>query len=163
MLPQSAGSSAAAESFRDLLLRYRGRTRLTQRELADRVGVNRRSVQEWENGANYPSAERLEALVRVFLEVGAFTAGHEVGEAQALWAAVQRQAPHTHAPFDAEWFARLLSERAAPAPALVPLGANGPPHDVATSQVVPVERRQDWGEAPDPTGFVGRADELLTL
>ncbi|MBV9603327.1 MAG: hypothetical protein JOZ87_41700 [Chloroflexi bacterium] len=26
-----------------------------------------------------------------------------------------------------------------------------------------MERRQDWGEAPDPTGFVGRADELLTL
>jgi hypothetical protein len=26
-----------------------------------------------------------------------------------------------------------------------------------------MERRQDWGEAPDVIGFVGRAEELATL
>jgi DNA-binding XRE family transcriptional regulator len=40
------------ESFEGLLLRHRGRTGLTQRQRADLVGVNRRSVQDWENGPN---------------------------------------------------------------------------------------------------------------
>jgi helix-turn-helix protein len=31
-----------------LLLRHRGRSGLTQCELADRLGIHRRSVQEWE-------------------------------------------------------------------------------------------------------------------
>jgi len=70
-------NSQAAESFRDLLLRSRGRSGLTQRELADRVGVNRRSVQEWENGATYPGADRLEALIRVLLAAGGLSAGRE--------------------------------------------------------------------------------------
>ena len=42
-----------AESFQGLLLRHRGRTRLTQRQLATRAGVSRRSVQDWEAGLNY--------------------------------------------------------------------------------------------------------------
>jgi DNA-binding transcriptional regulator YiaG len=57
------GSSLASESFRDLLLRYRGRSGLTQRQLADRLGIHRRSVQEWEVGAAYPNAEQLAALI----------------------------------------------------------------------------------------------------
>jgi transcriptional regulator with XRE-family HTH domain len=108
------GSSQTVESFRDLLLRHRGRSSLIQRELAERIGVNRRSVQEWENGASYPSADRLEALTRVLLEAHGLTPGHEAAEAQALWAAVRREAPRIHAPFDQGWFAQLLAQRATP-------------------------------------------------
>src|SRR5918911_67269 len=41
-------TSHAPESFRGLLLRHRGRTGLIQRDLAARVGVSLRSVQDWE-------------------------------------------------------------------------------------------------------------------
>jgi len=44
------------ESFSGLLLRHRGRTRLTQRQLAERVGVSMRTVQGWETGVMYPSS-----------------------------------------------------------------------------------------------------------
>ena len=68
-------TSQAEESFGGLLLRRRGRTGLTQAQLAERLGIHRRSVQDWEAGANYPSAERLQALVRVLLEAGGLSAG----------------------------------------------------------------------------------------
>src|SRR6266487_4531970 len=50
----------AAESLQGLLLRYRGRSGLTQRELAARVGVSTRTVENWEAGVNYPSAQPLQ-------------------------------------------------------------------------------------------------------
>jgi transcriptional regulator with XRE-family HTH domain len=55
--------SEPAEPFRGLLLRHRGRTGLNQRELASRIGVHPRSVQDWESGGNYPTAQRLPALI----------------------------------------------------------------------------------------------------
>src|SRR5262249_1511451 len=63
-------ASRPAEPFRGLLLRHRGRTGLSQRELAARLGVHVRSVQDWEAGLNHPSATRLEALIGVLLEAG---------------------------------------------------------------------------------------------
>src|SRR5262249_48270222 len=54
VIPHAA--DRATESFRGLLLRHRGRTGLTQRELATRVGASRRAVQDWEAGAQ--SSER---------------------------------------------------------------------------------------------------------
>jgi hypothetical protein len=44
--PRAEDSSRAAESFRDLLLRHRGRTELT--ELPDRASANRRTGRDWE-------------------------------------------------------------------------------------------------------------------
>ena len=52
-------TSHAHQLFRGLLLRHRGRTGLIQRDLAARAGVSLRSVQDWESGVNYPTAERL--------------------------------------------------------------------------------------------------------
>src|SRR2546428_1230598 len=135
-------SSSAPESFRGLLLRHRGRTGLIQRDLAAHAGVSRGTVQDWEAGLNYPTAERLQVLIQVLLEAGGLTVGQEASEARALWAAAEREAPRMHTPFDAAWFATLLA-----VPAASPS----------------VERAQDWGEAPDTLGFVGRADELARL
>jgi transcriptional regulator with XRE-family HTH domain len=152
-------TSRTAETFSDLLLRFRGRSGLTQHQLADRVGVNRRSVQEWENGANYPGADRLEALIRVLLEAHGLEAGHEAGEAQALWAAVQREAPRMHASFDQAWFARLLAEHATRDDVPVVASTSSPARPVERlAEWDETERRQDWGEAPDTTVFVGRGD-----
>src|SRR5438270_8616057 len=135
-------TSNAPESFRDLLLRHRGRTGLIQRDLAARAGVSRGAVQDWEAGLNYPTTERLQALIQVLLEAGGLTLGREAAEARELWAAAEREAPRMHTPFDEAWFATLLAARAAPPS---------------------VERAQDWGEATDTLGFVGRADELALL
>ena len=77
----SQAAHHTAESFRDLLLRHRGRTGLTQREVAARTGANRRTIQEWEAGATYPSLDRLQSLVEVLLEVAGFTEGREAAEA----------------------------------------------------------------------------------
>src|SRR2546421_12527029 len=75
------------ESFAGLLLRHRGRTGLTQRDLAARLGTNRRSVQDWESGLSYPTGERLQALFQVLLEAGGLTLRGERAEAHELWPA----------------------------------------------------------------------------
>ncbi|MBV9173326.1 MAG: helix-turn-helix domain-containing protein [Chloroflexi bacterium] len=154
-------TSEPVEQFRTLLLRFRGRSGLSQRELAERVGVHRRSVQEWEIGITYPTAERLEALIRVLLETHGLDQGREAADARALATAVQREAPHAHAPFDEGWFARLLADPVESARPAVPQHAS----DERVPSVLDrtVERRQDWGEAPDTTAFVGRSDELALL
>jgi transcriptional regulator with XRE-family HTH domain len=101
--------SHTPESFRGLLLCHRGRTGLVQRELAVRAGVSRRSMQDWEAGLTLPTAERLRALIRALLGAGGLTRGREVSEARELWAAVEREEPRLHAPFDEEWLAGLLA------------------------------------------------------
>jgi transcriptional regulator with XRE-family HTH domain len=147
----------SSESFQGLLLLGRGRTGLTQRQLADRVGVSARSVQDWEAGVSYPSAERLQQLIAALLEAGGLDAGRETEEARAIWAAAERASPRQRAPFDAVWFARLLVDHAAPV-AVSDRPAVGPGVAGGAS-----DRRQDWGEAPDVLGFVGRTDERAML
>ena len=104
----------AAESFQGLLLRYRGRSGLTQRELAARVGVSMRTVENWEAGVNYPSAQPLQALITALLEAGGLNVGRELDEVRQLWAAVVRDAPRMRTPFDEAWLAEFLAERTAP-------------------------------------------------
>jgi len=149
------------ESFQGLLLRHRGRTGLTQRQLAARVGVSRGSVQDWEAGLSYPDAQHLQALIAAILEAGGLTRGSEAIDAEALWAAALRQAPRMQTPFDAVWWAGLLARQVKSA------GPEGPRDQEAVlgqaSTSGKSERRQDWGEAPDVLGFVGRAEELATL
>jgi WD40 repeat protein len=147
----------AGEPFQGLLLLHRGRSGLTQRQLADRAGVSVRSVQDWESGVNYPGSERLRALIHALLDGHGLTPGHERGDAEALWATVERSSPRMHTPFDPEWFAGLLGEHAASVTRPDGAGAGRTVADGAA------ERRQDWGEAPDVLGFVGRADELGAL
>jgi WD40 repeat protein/transcriptional regulator with XRE-family HTH domain len=142
------------ESFAGLLLRHRGRTSLTQRELAERLGTSRRSVQDWESASSHPGAERLQALIRVLVELGALTAGREAAEAHELWAAALRESPRMQTPLDELWLGRVLAELAASRTRVTPV-------DLADARST--ERRQDWGEAPDVIGFVGRAEELAIL
>src|SRR5262245_16998442 len=78
----------AAEPFRDLALRHRGRAGLTRRELATRVGASVRTVQDWEVGVNRPGAALLRALIAALLAAGGLSPGREEVEARALWAAV---------------------------------------------------------------------------
>src|SRR5256885_16469654 len=82
-------TSHAPESFRGLLLRHRGRTGLTQRDFATRARVSRNSVQDWESGLSYPTAERLQRLIRA-LHVS--DSGQSTGGACSAWNGLPRQA-----------------------------------------------------------------------
>src|SRR5437879_11736975 len=134
------------ESFHGLLLRHRGRTGLIQRDLAARAGVSVRSVQDWEAGVKFPSAERLQVLIGALFAAGSLTTGRETSEARELWTAVEREAPRMHTPFDQEWVAGLLAAPASP--------TRTPPsdalHNVRAAEPGPgtAERAQDWGEPP---------------
>jgi WD40 repeat protein len=130
---------------------------LIQRDLAVRAGVSLRSVQDWEAGIKFPTPARLQALIRAFLEAGGFAPEREASEARALWSAAEREGPRTHTPFDDDWFAGLLAAHASPLPEPAPIAFRGE-HATTTA-----ERTQDWGEAPDTTGFVGRVEELALL
>src|SRR5258708_27294607 len=87
----------AMESFQGLLLRHRGRTGLTQRQLGARVGVSRGSVQDWEAGSSYPDAQHLRALIAALFEGGGLTVRDE---AEGLWAADLPPDPRVRKPFD---------------------------------------------------------------
>jgi transcriptional regulator with XRE-family HTH domain len=149
-------TSHDVETFRGLLLRHRGRTGLIQRDLASRAGVSLRSVQEWEAGDKFPSAERLQAVIEVFLDAGGLTRGREEVEARELWSAAERESPRMHTPFDDNWFAGLpaVLKRATRAHA---------PQSEAERRGGALEHAEDWGDAPDTTRFVGRAEELALV
>jgi transcriptional regulator with XRE-family HTH domain len=109
---------------------------LTQRELAALLGVSERAIRAREAGPSYPRAARLRDLIALYVERRAFGAGHEAGEAEALWATgeaealwatVRAKAPQRIGPFDTIWFASLP-------------GAGG--------GAVPAAPRHDCGEAP---------------
>ena len=99
----------AAETFRDLVLRHRGRTGLTQRELGARLGASVRTLASWEAGAKHPSGARLQALIAALLAAGGLSPGREAEEARALWAAVLREAPRMRVPLDEVWLAHVLA------------------------------------------------------
>jgi WD40 repeat protein len=127
------------------------------------MGVNLRSIQDWEAGANVPGAQRLQALIAALLAANALTSGRELDEATALWAAALREGTRMHTPFDRGWFEHVLADRA-PVAQPVESAAAGAPTPPTPRDLRPVlERRQDWGDAPDVRGFVGRAQELASL
>jgi transcriptional regulator with XRE-family HTH domain len=146
------------ESFRSLLLQLRGRIRLTQRELADRLDVHVHSIQTWESGVSYPSAASLQRLIAVGAQVGAFTHGSELREASTLWAAATRESPRMRTAFDRVWFERVLAgddvSHEIPREDLSPVRAQAMIHQA---------RRHAWGEAPDIDDFQGRIAERERL
>src|SRR5215217_6479010 len=151
---------ATGESFRGLVLRLRGRTGLTQRELAARVGVNVSSIQGWEAGDNYPGVTSLQALIATGVQAGGFAVGHEREEAQALWAAALRDAPRFRTPFDGTWFERLVASGIGRVEGVTASVVTAPPAPLTAPRT---PRRQSWGESPDAVSFVGRARERAVL
>jgi WD40 repeat protein/transcriptional regulator with XRE-family HTH domain len=149
------------DSFRGLLLRHRGRTGLTQRDVAARAGVSLRSIQDWEAGVTLPTAERLQKLIQVFLDAGGLSRNSEAHEALELWTTAERESARMRASFDDAWFADLLAAHTLPTPVSA-ADAQNQPRAVQPLREMPA-RAQDWGEAPDTTRFVGRADELAML
>jgi hypothetical protein len=112
-----------------------------------------RSVQDWEEGINYPAAPRLQALIAALLGAGGMAAGRATEEAEQLWTAVLRESPRMHTPLDHDWLNKVLTGPGARGSHVAP--------EAAVSD--PGERRHDWGDAPDVLRFLGRAEELGVL
>jgi transcriptional regulator with XRE-family HTH domain len=152
------------ERFAGLLLRCRGRTHFTQSQLASRTGVHMRSLQSWEAGVSYPSADRLQALISAFLETGGLAPGRETTEAEGLWEAALREAPRMAVPFDPEWFHVLLTGRSSAAGgATYPIKRAPAAHLHTVEAAAGAAHREDWADAPDVSRVVGRIPELETL
>ncbi|HEU5014221.1 MAG TPA: helix-turn-helix domain-containing protein, partial [Roseiflexaceae bacterium] len=147
-------------AFGQQLLALRTQLTLTQTQLAEQIGVHRRSVQKWEAGESYPKGETLHRMLAVFVRRGAFTSGREHAEAAAFWNLAAEDGPHAIAPFDAAWFARMLQEAAPSAP-------HDSAHAPDTALLVPsppsVQRFIDWGEVISVPTLYGRDSELETL
>jgi transcriptional regulator with XRE-family HTH domain len=86
------------------MLTLGGRTRLTQQQLAERLGVSTRTIQYWETGVGRPAGANLRHLIEIYLDQGAFTRGAEGSEERAVWDSAAFETPRLAAPFDAIWF-----------------------------------------------------------
>jgi transcriptional regulator with XRE-family HTH domain len=148
----------STEDFTSQLLRLRGRTGLTQSQLAARVGVHTRSIQAWEAGLSTPNTERLQALIMALLSAGGFAASREAAEARAFWDAADLQTVRQHPPFDAQWFSALEALYTTNAGSAT--SAPAPEPNASAARATPVA---DWGDAPDNSGFVSRQDEVDRL
>src|SRR6266702_2221646 len=91
-------------AFGQLMLTLRTTIGLTQAGLADRLGVSRRAVAEWEAGSSYPKAERLRQLIELGVQLQVFPAGREAEEIRALW-----RAAHQKVLLDEAWLHDLVA------------------------------------------------------
>ncbi|MFN8467818.1 MAG: NB-ARC domain-containing protein [Caldilineaceae bacterium] len=111
-MPQRQPYRPRSYTVAELLLALRRRAQLTQLELAQQVGISRRSIQKWESGESYPTAENLRALIALLAAQSIFAEGRESEEAAALWQQVSNDSPQHLPAFDAGWFEQLLRSRA---------------------------------------------------
>jgi transcriptional regulator with XRE-family HTH domain len=94
-------------AFGQAMLTLRTYIGLTQAGLAERLGVSRRAVAEWEAGSAYPKAERLKAFLILCVRASAFPAEREAEEIRALW-----HAAHQKVLLDELWLQELLRQQA---------------------------------------------------
>src|SRR5258707_12517455 len=78
-------------AFGQMMLTLRTKLTLTQTELADLLGLRRRTVIDWEGGLTYPTVDHLKHFVILAIERQAFAAGREAEAVRALWPAAGQQ------------------------------------------------------------------------
>lgn len=92
--------------------------KMRQVDLAKRVGVDPRTVQQWESGDRLPSIGNLKQIIQVFWKEGLFLKGDPRQEAEQLWMAVKRLSEARSATrrefedFDKAWFDTLMTTKA---------------------------------------------------
>ncbi len=143
-------------TFGQLMLTLRTTIGLTQGELADRLGVSRRTIAGWETGSTYPKAEHLKAFLALCVRASAFPAGREEEQMRALW-----KAAHLKVLLDEDWLRELLRRQTAPLAGAAPR-TGGQTGDAAQARP-DAGSRVDWGEAFDVPVFYNRQEETATL
>ena len=101
--------------FGQNMLTLRDKIGLTQAELANKLGVSRRAMGEWEAGGSYPKVQHLKELIALAVKQRAFTAGQEAEEIRAFW-----KAAHQKVFLDERWLSSLLKHLRSPHLHLVP-------------------------------------------
>ncbi len=145
-------------AFGQMMLTLRASIGLTQAGLAERLGVSRRAVAEWEAGLAYPKAERLKRLLALGIQQQAFPAGRESEEIRALW-----KAAHQKVLLDEPWLAELLSQQRPPPPSATPQPIE---QTIARDQAMTQSTggtRVDWGDVLAVPTFYGRKPEMALL
>ena len=132
-------------AFGQLMLTLRTQMGLTQARLAEQLGISRRAVSTWELGSNYPATAHLKELIRLGVELRAFTAGFEEEEIRAFW-----HAAHQKVLLDERWVHGLLSTKR---PRLSLVTPQSEEQEVAQHALGP---HHDWGDALDVPTFSGR-------
>jgi WD40 repeat protein/DNA-binding CsgD family transcriptional regulator/transcriptional regulator with XRE-family HTH domain len=141
-------------TFGQLMLILRMTMDLTQAGLAERLGVSRHAVSEWEAGSSYPKVERLTLLIDLGVRASAFPAGREEEEIRALW-----HAAHQKMLLDEAWLQNLLAP-----PAPVQPSPQPEPQALHTAeQPAAAFPRIDWVGALDVSYFAGREVEVAEL
>jgi WD40 repeat protein/transcriptional regulator with XRE-family HTH domain len=143
-------------AFGQVMLTLRTRLGLTQAELADLLGVRRRSVVDWEGGLTYPSVDHLKQFVILAIERQVWSVGDEEEEVRALWQVARQKVL-----LDEGWLGGLLSHAQA-----LPPSQPGEETSVTAHALVSPSRsrpRVDWSDAPDVASFYGREWELDLL
>jgi WD40 repeat protein/transcriptional regulator with XRE-family HTH domain len=143
--------------FGQIILGLREKIRLTQKEVADALGVSRRTIQHWEAGTAFPDTAHLKSLIAYFLQLGAFSKGNEHAEAVALWAQADESAARRRSMFDEPWFRDLLQQNIPSQPGIA-----------SSLSITSIEgsagsRQIDWGDAPEVFQIYGREKELADL
>jgi WD40 repeat protein/transcriptional regulator with XRE-family HTH domain len=145
-------------AFGQSMLTLRTKLGRTQAELAERLGVSRRAVGEWEAGSAYPKAERLKELIELAVKQQAFAAGREAQEIRALWKAARQKVL-----LDEAWLASLLGHSQPHLELVAPRLSTPVPAQQSAAAREGLGPRLDWGEALDVPSFYGREPELATL
>src|SRR5216683_1001017 len=145
-------------AFGQVMLTLRTSMGLTQRGLADLLGISRRAMGDWEAGSSYPKAEHLKRLMELGVQHQAFAAGREAEEIHALWQAARQKML-----LDEEWLSALLGQQPPLRAVPVPLpGEESGASETTRTRPAPGPR-VDWGDALDVPSFYGREQELALL
>jgi len=139
--------------FGQLMLTLRTSIGITQAGLAERLGVSRRAVGEWEGGSAYPKADHLKELITLGVEQHAFAAGREEEEIRALWSVA-----HQKLLLEERWLQTLLTPPA-PVQPLPRTEPGVPPADLEPAAFP----RIDLVGALDVSHFAGREVEVAEL
>jgi transcriptional regulator with XRE-family HTH domain len=89
-----------------LMLTLRTTIGLTQKRLANSLGISRRAVGEWEAGNSYPNVEHLKALIVLAVKNHAFATGNAAEEIRLLWKVARQKVL-----LDEHWLCALLDDQ----------------------------------------------------
>jgi transcriptional regulator with XRE-family HTH domain len=137
-------------AFGQRMFTLRTSIKLTQTAVAERLGVSRQTVVEWEAGSSYPKADHLKPFIELGIQRQAFAAGHEAEEILELW-----QASHQKVLINEAWLQGLTGQT----PQYLPHSA-----DASVEQIADQSRPGvDWGNALAVPSFYGREQELAQI
>ncbi|MEQ7049761.1 helix-turn-helix domain-containing protein [Paenibacillaceae sp. P-4] len=146
-----------------------GRAKLRQIDLSKRIGVETRTIQQWENGERLPSAHNLQLLIQLFVVEQKFLRGSESAEAQLLWETVRRFHDdrsgnnRMYPLFDEQWFEAILADASAGSDSNVHSGIRSEGSPVHRTDESPRNATAPYGTTNLPSrmsSFIGRLEQV---